>query len=393
MKIKYPHVIGELDTLERALVSSVGRYGDGELRLALGSDCISQVAHPGLRWELVSLLKNPGGACLPCIPNFESDTPKVENWRKYAHPAYTALYTYKGVYGSAFITRPDSAPWIDTPAYWGRVRDLWRGRDVTLVAGTDRSLRLDMMTEASRVRVVVGPRRDAYKDIDKIEEEIGKPSGPIILCIGATATVLAARLARKGLHAVDLGHIGMFMRKEGAFAMEKRELISDEYLRQNILLHRAPEGFGGSGWKQAQNVLAFAGELKATSILDYGCGEGTLRKELIKLGYTGNIFEYDPAVKGKDILPKMAELVVCTDVFEHVEPDRLPAVLNHFEKTAIKGAYVVIATRLANKTLPDGRNAHLIVQPYEWWLPKFEGWKILRQDGKPSHDLKLWLVK
>jgi hypothetical protein len=30
----------------------------------------------------------------------------------------------------------------------------------------------------------------------------------------------------------------------------------------------------------------------------------------------------------------------------------------------------VIANRPARKTLPDGRNAHLIQQGREWWLPR-----------------------
>ena len=32
--------------------------------------------------------------------------------------------------------------------------------------------------------------------------------------------------------------------------------------------------------------------------------------------------------------------------------------------------FMTVATRRAQKYLPDGRNAHLIQRPYEWWLPK-----------------------
>jgi len=38
---------------------------------------------------------------------------------------------------------------------------------------------------------------------------------PILLCLGPTATVLAWRLAKRGKWALDLGHIGMFMKRLG----------------------------------------------------------------------------------------------------------------------------------------------------------------------------------
>jgi hypothetical protein len=43
-------------------------------------------------------------------------------------------------------------------------------------------------------------------------------------------------------------------------------------------------------------------------------------------------------------------------------------VLDHIGRLAGKAAYLVISTRDANATLPDGRNAHLIVRPAPWWI-------------------------
>jgi hypothetical protein len=67
-------------------------------------------------------------------------------------------------------------------------------------------------------------------------------------------------------------------------------------------------------------------------------------------------------------LPGFADLVVCTDVLEHVEPELLDTVLRHLRSLARKAVFVVIATRPSNKTLSDGRNAHLIVETAEWWI-------------------------
>jgi hypothetical protein len=105
------------------------------------------------------------------------------------------------------------------------------------------------------------------------------------------------------------------------------------------------------------------------------------------------VFEYDPGIPGKDHLPKPADLVVCTDVLEHIEPELLDGVLRHLYLLAGRGAYLVIATRLARELLPDGRNAHLIVQEPPWWLAKLkaQGWRKLRHEQRKG--LCVWLEK
>lgn len=180
-------------------------------------------------------------------------------------------------------------------------------------------------------------------------------------------------------------------------------LISDYMLAQNQALHDAPEGFGGSGHRHLHRVVEFARMLRAKSILDYGCGEGTLKwGKRTPSALRALMREYDPAVRGKEELPEPADLVVSTDVFEHVEPDCLDAVVAHIAQLSRKGCYLVIATRPANKLLPDGRNAHLIVQPPGWWAKvlfdglaafrslRFEN--VCKKDGRP-HELRLWGIR
>ena len=67
-------------------------------------------------------------------------------------------------------------------------------------------------------------------------------------------------------------------------------------------------------------------------------------------------------------MPKPCEMVVCTDVLEHVEPDKLDAVMDHIFRLTGKLAYFVISTRFANAVLPDGRNAHLSIHDADWWI-------------------------
>lgn len=152
-------------------------------------------------------------------------------------------------------------------------------------------------------------------------------------------------------------------------AVEKRaSLISPKYAELQRRLHAEPRGYGGRGDKWAGIVFQIAGTYGCTSILDYGCGQGTLIKALrsYPLGPI-RLDEYDPAVAGKDALPVFADLVNVTDVLEHIEPKRLEAVLAHIRGLARKAVWMVISTKDSNKTLADGRNAHLIIQPGRWW--------------------------
>lgn len=138
-------------------------------------------------------------------------------------------------------------------------------------------------------------------------------------------------------------------------------LISDSYRTMNRELHqRDSYGVWGDRWLDQINSLI--AEYRPRTLLDYGCGKGALARKLEM-----PIAEYDPAIEGKDHAPEPADIVVCTDVLEHVEPECIDDVLDHLQQVTRRVLFAVIATRPAKKTLSDGRNAHLIIQPWEWW--------------------------
>lgn len=148
--------------------------------------------------------------------------------------------------------------------------------------------------------------------------------------------------------------------------MDSNDLISEPYRRLNARLHATAE-YGRHGDKWAPKIRELIAAHDIGSILDYGCGQGALGRAL---GI--RIDEYDPAIPGKDSLPLPADLVVCTDVLEHIEPDRLVNVLDHLQSLTRRLFFAVVATRRARKFLEDGRNAHLIVQPGDSWRPMLE---------------------
>jgi 2-polyprenyl-3-methyl-5-hydroxy-6-metoxy-1,4-benzoquinol methylase len=144
------------------------------------------------------------------------------------------------------------------------------------------------------------------------------------------------------------------------------QLITDEYRKLNTELHAQEKKFGTMGGLYARDVMSIVKEFKTEDILDYGCGKGTLADNL-----PFTIKQYDPAIEKHDALPEPADIVICTDVLEHIEPEYLDEVLTHIASLTKKIAYVTACTMEAKKTLPDGRNAHLIVKPTEWWGETF----------------------
>lgn len=153
--------------------------------------------------------------------------------------------------------------------------------------------------------------------------------------------------------------------------MTADQLISPAYREEQIRLHAEPRGYGGRGRKWTTQVNAAIWLNGYKSVLDYGCGQGSLHESLILTNRKIDLREYDPAIPGKDALPEPADLVVCTDVLEHVEPDKIAAVLAHLRSLARHGLFIVVSLIETAKTLSDGRQAHILLQPADWWRAQF----------------------
>lgn len=148
-------------------------------------------------------------------------------------------------------------------------------------------------------------------------------------------------------------------------------LITEQYRAQQSELHAAGD-YGLVGKLFGELVSRHMKSLGVNSILDYGCGS---HRSLLKglsipddVVYEG----YDPCVPAYSAEPCPAELVVCLDVLEHIEPPLLDNVLDHLGELCDPYGLFTIHTGPAAKLLPDGRNAHLIQEGRSWWLPKIE---------------------
>lgn len=208
----WPAVLSEEETLRLVAEEgrSLARYGDGEFKLCYGGSIKSQRFDEKLGRRLREIL-HASGDCLVGIPNLMMPTKPF--WDQFRVPKITALLKMDRLYGSAFVSRPDSAPWVHTAAYWARVESLWKGKDVTLVRGSGKSLTASLLTPSARsVNEILCARQHAWSERETLLERIGRPER-VLLCCGPTATVLAVELAARGVHAVDLGHIGMWFKR------------------------------------------------------------------------------------------------------------------------------------------------------------------------------------
>lgn len=146
-------------------------------------------------------------------------------------------------------------------------------------------------------------------------------------------------------------------------------LISGEYKALNEQCHRENRGWGKGGTRWLSHIVVEMKRLSCVTVLDYGCGKGALVRDLAGQGFMSE--GYDPAVPEYRIrIDSRRDYVVCTDVLEHIEYDCIDAVLADIADTAVDGAFLVISLRKAQKILPDGRNAHLIVENEDWWENK-----------------------
>jgi len=146
--------------------------------------------------------------------------------------------------------------------------------------------------------------------------------------------------------------------------------ISEDYRRMQEKLHENPN-YGVASLQYAPIVAKIMQQAKITELLDYGAGKGRLGQSLrTMLPAPLTVHHYDPGVPEWSGRPQPCGFVCCIDVLEHIEPDYLDNVLDDLQSLVQRCGFFTVHIGPAIKTLPDGRNAHLIQQPPAWWLPR-----------------------
>jgi len=151
--------------------------------------------------------------------------------------------------------------------------------------------------------------------------------------------------------------------------------ISEEYQEALTEIHDNSEwGMSGATYAGATivNLLETYPEIK--TILDYGCGECTLKKYVEEQGIEKEWTLYDPGMREFSKKPEGTfDLVITTDVLEHVEPYMINAVLKELVDYSKDFLYNDIACYLTNVRFQSGpyigQDLHISLKaPDDWGM-------------------------
>ena len=132
-------------------------------------------------------------------------------------------------------------------------------------------------------------------------------------------------------------------------------------------LHYEDPDFGTSGTLIDTKLTKCIGYLKPKSILDYGCGKGTLIKQLKEQYPDIEILGYDPYVSEySSVIDRKVDLVVNTDVIEHIPENNVCSIIEQISKIS-DNCFFQFHHYPAVAILPNGENAHCTIKPISWY--------------------------
>ncbi|HEM4671743.1 TPA: SP_1767 family glycosyltransferase [Streptococcus suis] len=200
---------------------SVARFGDGEMDIIAGHSIPYQDYDPQLASELKEILGLESNqhfmVCLSDVfENRERYTDACNHFWE-GHLQHYQDY-YRQIckapwYGSTFISRPymDLADKSLSATYFQSLKQIWTDKDILIVEGkTSRSgVGNDLFQEAKSIQRIICPSKNAYSQIEDILAAIQTYGQDklVLLMLGPTAKVLAYRLSKTGMQAIDIGHI------------------------------------------------------------------------------------------------------------------------------------------------------------------------------------------
>lgn len=132
-------------------------------------------------------------------------------------------------------------------------------------------------------------------------------------------------------------------------------------------------------------------------IVDLGCGTGDTVLELRKLGFTADGYDWVLLQNGMhvaDITEPMSlksySTALCLDVLEHIEVDKLPAVLENLAQCS----RAVVSVHIGSSKFCRRQELHLTQRPFKWWEERFsKHWKLYRLIPIETYRKLYWLER
>jgi hypothetical protein len=143
-------------------------------------------------------------------------------------------------------------------------------------------------------------------------------------------------------------------------------IVEENLIAQYSAVHGDRKSWGKSAHRYLSQIQACVAELKPAVILEYGCGKSELCNQL-DYG-TAAYHRYDPAIPHLDKMTVgYADLLINTDVLEHIPRADIPDVLRHM-RSLTERVFFYVCTRPASTILPNGQNAHCTLLQADEWL-------------------------
>lgn len=128
--------------------------------------------------------------------------------------------------------------------------------------------------------------------------------------------------------------------------------------------------------KHIPEIARLSRLLNCVNALDYGCGKAWFWTECthwkaILDDQIQSVKLYDPGLAEFSLIPEgRYDLVVCTDVLEHIHPDQTDDFLKTLFLYTRRVLFINVSTKPATKKFPDGTNLHINLRSRTQWEKK-----------------------
>lgn len=235
---------------------SLARYGDGEMLIINGGYINFQEYNENLAIRLKEILLSDDEDIMIGVPiaikstkgynkiakefwKQNMDTGRM-HWKKYCKK--------KKIYCNTNMTRlfRDYEDKSNSIRWFKNFKQIWNDKDILLIEGSKSKLGInnDLFSNAKSVERIIAPSKNAFDKYDEILAVIKErcKGKLVLLSLGPTATVLAYDLSKKGIRALDIGHIQLeynefcqYINKNKIEIESNEKVLSEEEYRNQII--------------------------------------------------------------------------------------------------------------------------------------------------------------
>jgi glycosyltransferase family protein len=220
---RQPKVLSIEETIDilASSKSSISRFGDGELNIAIGGSVYFQEYNEELSKKLREILLSDSASVYVGLPLMFYDDERLNRqsrmyWSRYFIKSFFRLrniLNYNRVYLNANFTRfyiGFSSKELSVKLLHS-IKKIWNEVDVLLVEGEKSKLGIgnDLFDNVNSLKRIISPSKNAFDFYDQIFEAAQSfgESRLILIALGPTASVLAYELGLLGYWAIDIGHV------------------------------------------------------------------------------------------------------------------------------------------------------------------------------------------